>query len=147
MTNSNNRVSDLVHVRVSDCMHHGILSCPPDAPLAQVAAIIAGRGVHAVVVTDDHRGRPVGVVSDLDVVAAAVHGSDLTARQIAATEPLSVSSDESLHRAAQVMAEHRVAHLIVVDAAGGYPVGVLAASDIAAVSAGVPSEASAGEIR
>jgi CBS domain-containing protein len=146
MTNSNNRVSDLVHVRVSDCMHHGILSCPPDAPLAQVAAIIAGRGVHAVVVTDDHRGRPVGVVSDLDVVAAAVDGSDLTARQIAATEPLSVSSDESLHRAAQVMAEHRVAHLIVVDAAGGYPVGVLAASDIAAVSAG-PSEASAGEIR
>jgi len=147
MTNSNNRVSDLVHVRVSDCMHHGILSCPPDAPLAQVAAIIAGRGVHAVVVTDDHRGRPVGVVSDLDVVAAAVDGSDLTARQIAATEPLSVSSDESLHRAAQVMAEHRVAHLIVVDAAGGYPVGVLAASDIAAVSAGAPSEASGGEIR
>ena len=147
MTNSKNRVSDLVHVRVADCMHHGILSCPADAPLAEVAAIIAGRGVHAVVVTDDDRGRPVGVVSDLDVVAAAADGSDLTASQIAATEPLAVSSDESLQRAAQVMAEHRVAHLIVVDAASGYPVGVLAASDIAAVSARVPSEASSGEIR
>lgn len=147
MRNPKNRVSDLAHVRVADCMHHGILSCPADAPLAQVAAIIAGRGVHAVVVTDDDRGRPIGVVSDLDVVAAAADGSDLTARQIAATEPLTVSSDESLHRAAQMMAEHRVAHLIVVDAAGGYPVGVLAASDIAAVSAGLPSEVSGGEIR
>ena len=147
MTNLNNRVSDLVHVRVADCMHQGILSCPADAPLAQVAAIIAQRGVHAVVVTDDDRGRPVGVVSDLDVVAAVAGGSDPTALQIAATEPLSVSSDESLHRAAQVMAEHRVAHLIVVDAASGYPVGVLAASDIVAVSARVPSEASGGEIR
>ena len=37
------------------------------------------------------------------------------------------------------MTEHGVAHLVVVDAAGGYPVGVLSTLDIVAVYAGATS--------
>jgi len=55
---------------------------------------------------------------------------------VAANEPLAVSADERLHRAAQLMTEHGVSHLIVLDAAGGFPVGVLSTLDVASVYAG-----------
>lgn len=125
----------LTHVRVRDCMHHGILSCAADAPLGEVAAIMAKHHVHAVAVTGQDGLRPVGLVSDLDVAAAVASGDEPTALQAAATEPLTVSADESLHRAAQLLSEHGVSHLVVVDGASGYPLGVLSTLDIATVYA------------
>jgi CBS domain-containing protein len=136
MVNERNRVSSLRHARVSDCTHVGILSCASDAPLARVAGIMAER-IDVVAVTDHEGAWPVGVVSDLDVVAAAVGGTGPSALQAAANEPLAVSADESLQCAARLMAEHGVAHLVVLDAASGYPVGVLSTLDIAAAYAGV----------
>jgi CBS domain-containing protein len=73
--------ADLEHIRVCDAMHHGILSCTGD-------------------------------------------------------EPLAVSADERLPRAAQLMAEHGVSHLVVLDAESGQPIGVLSTIDIATVYAG-----------
>jgi CBS domain-containing protein len=140
MIHEQDKAAGLPRVRVSDCMHAGILSCAPDAPLAEVAGIMSEHRVHAVAVIDHAGGRPVGVVSALDVVAAAASGTAPTARQAAATEPLSVSGRESLHRAAQLMAEHGVGHLLVLDAAGGYPVGVLSTLDVAAAYAGLTTE-------
>ncbi len=126
----------LEHVRVSDCMHRGIVSCPPDAPLAEVAALMVKHRIHAVAVTNGNDSRPAGVISDLDIVAAAATGDAPTAREAAATEPLGVSADERLDRAAQLMSEHAVSHLVVLDAASGYPVGVLSTLDIAAIYGG-----------
>ena len=123
----------LDHIRVHDAMHHGILSCGPDAPLEEVAAIMAKHRVHAVAVADGRTRRPAGVVSDLDVVAAIASGNELSAAQSAATEPLTVSSEERLDRAAQLMVEHGVSHLVVLDAAGGRPVGILSTLDVATV--------------
>jgi CBS domain-containing protein len=48
MTNEQNSAPDLPRVRVSDWMHTGILSCTPDAPLAEVAGIMSEHRVHAV---------------------------------------------------------------------------------------------------
>jgi CBS domain-containing protein len=117
-------------------MHHGILSCSEDAPLSEVAAAMAKHRVHAVAITSGGSRRPVGVVSDLDVVRAAAAGAEPSAAGVAASEPLAVSADDSLHRAAQLMVEHGVAHLIVLDAAGGHPIGVISTLDVAAVYAG-----------
>jgi CBS domain-containing protein len=126
---------ELDHIRVHDAMHQGILSCTRDAPLGEVAGIMAKHHVHAVAFADPESSRPAGVVSDLDVVAAIASGGEPTAAQAAATEPLAVSSDERLDRAAQLMAEHGVSHLVAVDAASGQPVGVLSTLDLAAVYA------------
>ena len=125
----------LEHIRVRDCMHPGIFSCRPDAPLEEVAGIMAQHHVHAVAVTDGGRNRPLSIVSALDVVAALASGREPTAEQAAATETISVSSNEPLAGAAQLMIEHGVSHLVVRDAASGYPVGVLSTLDIAAVYA------------
>jgi CBS domain-containing protein len=125
----------LAHIRVRDCMHHGLLSCASDAPLGEVAALMAKHRVHAVALNAPDGLRPVGFVSDLDIAAAAASGEPATALGAAASEPVTVSADESLQRAAQLMSEHGVSHLIVVDAASGYPAGVLSTLDVAAVYA------------
>jgi len=80
-----------------------------------------GTDVHAVALTGADGLRPVGFVSDLDIAAAAASGEQTIARQAAASQPVTVSADESIHGAARLMSEHGVSHLIVLDAASGYP--------------------------
>jgi CBS domain-containing protein len=75
-------------------MHPGVLTCSADDSLQDVAAIMAGHRVHAVVITSSSADRPVGVVSDMDLVAAVAAGADCSALDAAATETLTVSADE-----------------------------------------------------
>lgn len=136
MTEPRTLTPALGHVRVRDCMHPGVFTCAPDDSLRYVATVMANHKVHSVVITNGGGDRPTGVVSDLDVVTALATGADCTASEAAATEPVSVSSHESLIGAAQLMSEHSVSHLVVVDRASGYPLGVLSTLDVAAVYAG-----------
>jgi CBS domain-containing protein len=140
MLESSPSTVSIEHVRAGDCIHHGILSAPGEAPLGEIAGLMARHRVHAIAITRGGSLRPVGVISDLDVAAALAIGADVTAAQAAATEHVSISAEQSLRHAAQLMAEHGVSHLIVLDAAGGYPVGVLSTLDIAVASVGLPTE-------
>lgn len=125
--------------RVGDVMHPGIVFCIPEAPLRTVAQIMAHRRIHAVVVSD--LDMPVwkhkwGVISDLDLIGAFdrdVHR--VTAAEIAVAEPATVEVGESLQRAARVMSERGVMHLIVVEPNGPRAVGVLSTLDLASVMA------------
>lgn len=96
---------------------------------------MAKHRVHAVVISGGDGERAEGIVSDLDVLNAIAARAQCTAGQAAATEPLTVSAETTVQAAAQLMSEHGVSHVVVVDAAGGYPVGVLSSLDIAAVYA------------
>lgn len=125
----------LTHVRVRDCMHTGVFTCAPDDPLRHVATMMTSHKVHSVVITTGAGDRPIGVLSDLDMVTALAAGADCTASEAAATETVTVSSHEPLMAAAQLMSEHGVSHLVVLDRASGYPVGVVSTLDIAAVYA------------
>ena len=121
--------------RVADAMHWGLVHCAPDATLREVATLMADAVVHCVVVIEDAGDRAAlwGVVSDLDLVAAA-GVRDLDAQSAggsAATPALAISPDDTLHRAAQMMTEHAAAHLLVVDEESRTPVGVLSTLDIA----------------
>lgn len=136
MTKPAGYLPQLRHVRVGDCMHQGILSCPGDAPLGEVAGVMARHRVHAVALTNGGSARPVGLVSDLDVVAAAASGEEPSAFQAAATEPLTISANESLAHAGQLMSEHRVSHLVVLDPASGHPIGILSTLDLIGAYAG-----------
>ena len=124
--------------RVGDAMHEGVLSCSTDTPLSAVAEIMAARGVHCVVVTESDDLGVWGVISDLDLVAAAgVRDLDAqSAGASAATPALTIHPGDTLQRAAQVMTEHAIAHLLVVDDTSGEPVGVLSTLDLARVLAG-----------
>ena len=54
-------------------MHRGVLTCAREASLSEVARVMAERSIHCVVVENDSGdGGPFwGVVSDLDLIAAA----------------------------------------------------------------------------
>ena len=58
-----------------------------------------------------------------------------TASWAAASEFLSVAPDEALERAVQMMVEHDVTHLVVVDPVDDKPVGVLSTLDVAGLLA------------
>jgi CBS domain-containing protein len=126
----------LAETPVSEVMRHGVLTCPPETPLPVVARMMAEHRVHSVVVTnlDGVSETAWGIVSDVDVLRAAPEGGEeLTASEIAATELLKVSPEETLEHAAQLMAEHEVTHLVVVS--GEKPIGVISSLDVAATIA------------
>ena len=71
-----------------------------------------------------------GVISELDLVgAASLADPEVPAGRVAATPAVVVGPDESLERAAMLMAEYQVTHLIAV-AEGGRPP-VVSALDLA----------------
>ena len=86
-----------------------------------------------------------GVVSDLDLVkvAATEDAGARTAGGSAATPALMVTPEETVRRAAQLMAEHEVAHLVVVDSETNRPVGVISTLDVAKAVSGTPGLAPA----
>jgi CBS domain-containing protein len=125
----------LAHTTVAEAMHSGVIACERETPLDEVAATMARKRVHCVVVdSGSGEGRePWGIVSDLDLVAAATvrELEEQTAGGTAATPILVVRPDDTLERAAQLMTEHTASHLVVVDPLTGRPVGVLSTIDLA----------------
>jgi CBS domain-containing protein len=134
----------LQRLRVVDAMHAGVIACPFETTLPTVARMMSTYRVHAVVVLA-HEGDELpggtlwGVVSDTDLLQAA-QGPDFdteTAQALAATPALTVASSESLDRAVQLMVEHEVSHLIVVERRSRRPIGVLSTLDVARALAGL----------
>lgn len=127
----------LERVRVRDVMHTGILTTDPSTPLRVVARLMAEQRVHAVAVADpDHARRPWGIVTDLEVAAAAAEEADETAGEAAKHDLLTVAAADPLSWAAQQMTEHGASHLVVIDPTTGHPSGIISTLDVAAAYAG-----------
>lgn len=120
-------------------MRLGVVSCPPDTPLREVARIMATYRIHSVVVTAMPKGAPLRVISAVDVAAGAAT-PDAPAHTVARTKVLTVNPENPLERAAQLMAEHDVAHLVVVQPHSGDPVGIVSALDVAGALAWAGTE-------
>ena len=122
---------------VADVMTEGLITCEPSAPLRAVARLMADHHVHSVFVFDDETAELWGIVSDLDLAAAAWADVDTqTAGESAVTPLVSVLRTDDLRHAAQLMAESGVSHLAVVDPMTERPVGVVSTLDIARAVAG-----------
>jgi CBS domain-containing protein len=129
---------------VADAMRPGVLSCPSDTSLRDVARIMAVHRIHCVVVGDIRAADgDWSVLSDLDLAGAVESATeDTTAGEIAATDPISLPPTATLDDAARLMAEHEVAHIVIVDPRSRAPVGVVSTLDVALALAGlVPAPA------
>jgi CBS domain-containing protein len=135
-THAKSVTANLERCSAGDYASNGILACSGDAPLAEVAGLMARNDVHAIVVVDDQAPEP-PIVSDQDLVAAIASGhfDELTASDVAGTEAVSILTDEDLGRAAQLLAEHRVSHLVVRNARRE-PVGIISTLDLAEAGSG-----------
>ena len=129
---------DFLRMHVADAMHRGVVTCARQTSLVTVAHMMASQRIHCVAVVaamPNGELKLCGVVSDRDVLAAAVCGdlSDDTAEGCGATEVMTVTPEDRLVGAAELMDEHGLTHLIVVEPGTMIPIGVLSTLDIATV--------------
>ena len=129
---------DLEDMRVSDVMHRGVVTCARRTSLVTVAHLMAANGIHCIAVVEtapDRTATLCGVVSDRDVLASVLAGDPVedTAQACAATEVVTVTPEDPLFRAAELMHEHGLTHVVVVETGTTTPIGVLSTLDIAAV--------------
>ena len=68
------RSPSLERTTVADVMHRGVVTCSPTTSLVTVAREMAAHRIHCVVVRTQDTDALWGVVSDLDLVAAAALG-------------------------------------------------------------------------
>jgi CBS domain-containing protein len=134
-------------LRVIDAMHPALITCSLESPLRTIARMMATYRVHAILVTShgDEKlpdGGLWGIVSDTDLLRAAEAGNvdEQPARTIAAQPVVTVATTEELARAAQVMVERDVSHLIVIEPRSARPVGVLSTLDVARALADFPEQ-------
>src|SRR5512133_2921756 len=105
--------------RLSEIMATPVETVHPDDNARQVARKLIERGVGAVVVIDEHN-RPLGIVSDRDLVArliVAEHGDpqQLTAAEVMKPDPTALSPDTFMYEAMALMQSRRLKYLLVVD--------------------------------
>lgn len=122
---------------VEHVMHHGVIDCPPQTPLREVAELMADNQVHCIVVDGlsrgPHGGEQLvwGIVSDVDLMRAAATGRmEEEAGHAAATEIVTIELGASVGQAAQTMAEHDCSHLLVTGS-DGRPRGIVSSLDVA----------------
>lgn len=128
-------------MRVREVMTRELVTCAAEVPLSEAAHLMAEHRIHSVVVLSSDPGDDPGwgVLSDLDLVAAAPWDSDdLTAGMVAASPRTVVPGDASLGAAAQAMAEYATTHLLVMEPDDARPSGIVSALDIAGAMAPPP---------
>jgi CBS domain-containing protein len=133
---------------VEDVMHPGAFTCFFETPLATVARLMAAHRVHCVVGFGDASAgdtRIWGLVTDRDVVAAAASDHvHRTAGTSAASEAVTIGPREPLRRAAEVMSERGLSHVLVVEPGSDRPLGILSTLDVAGVVGGVATSVKPG---
>jgi CBS domain-containing protein len=114
---------------VGKIMHHGLLTVPGAASIAEGALEMARQQVHCLLVPLID-GEGWGIFSERDLMDAIAGGdTSIPIGRVAATEVPTIAPEQSVREAAQLMSEHQCTHLIV--AAGGTATGVVSALDVA----------------
>src|SRR5262245_20772610 len=102
---------------VRDAMTERPRAASPETPINEIAAIMERDDVGAVPLVVDER--PVGIVTDRDIVIRAIApGKDprgMQASEIATGDLVVVRPDDDLSDALQLMARHQLRRLPVVD--------------------------------
>jgi CBS domain-containing protein len=110
---------------------HEICSLPPDAPVNDALALMAQKGVAAVLVISE--GTPVGIVSAKDYgVKVVLEGRSPRAvrlREIMSSPLITINPDADAAHALAIMTQHHIRHLPVIDK--GELAGVVSMGDLA----------------
>lgn len=125
----------LRHARVSDAMRPGVITCPPDTSMRDIARTMVTNHIHAVVVRGVAGGGGWGVVSDRDLLAIALGAEEADAGACASEVLVTVERDEPLEAACELMRAHGVSHVMVVDPRQNQPLGVVSTLDVAGIVA------------
>jgi CBS domain-containing protein len=117
---------------VSERMSTDVAPIPIDATLVEAAQLMRASGVGGLPMLDPDGAGCVGILTERDVVVRTLaEGRDARraiARDVATLEPVTCAPADDIDRAIELMREHQVQHLPVVE--GAKIVGVISLADI-----------------
>lgn len=121
--------------RVVDVMTRNLTVCLPDTDLSEVAHRMVEHDCGALPVVDSEwECRPLGIITDRDIVARAVAPgrsiSYLHAKDCMTPETITCPEDATLEECCQLMEDNQVRRILVVNSAGKC-VGIVSQADIA----------------
>jgi CBS domain-containing protein len=122
-------------MKVTDIMTKDPACCEPETPLQEVAKLMLVNDCGEIPVVDSRRTmRPVGVVTDRDIVVRCVaegkNPLEADAGDVMSSPVVTVTPDMDLDEVGDMMEEHQVRRIPVVDEAGAI-CGIVAQADIA----------------
>ena len=113
---------------VRDLMTVGVLTCPPETPIVDIARVLLEKDSEAMAVLDEE-GHAVGMVSQDELVKAYAQNDyeKLTAEDIMRAELAQLPPEIPLNAAAQIMQDQKLRVVFMTHHAGGieYPAAVL----------------------
>jgi CBS domain-containing protein len=106
-----------------------MLVAPSGTTVQRAAQLMAEGGMGAVLVVDDER--LVGIFTERDavfrVIARGLDAATTTLAEVMTASPYTISPELSFGQALQLMHQHRIRHVPVVE--GGKPVGIVSGRD------------------
>ncbi len=115
---------------VNDYMKTQVLTVDRNTSLKDIAIIMTKNNIGSVIVVDG--GKPVGIITERDVVKAIGNGKDLSAKaeEIMTTNLITVRQDSPITGALSLMRSYNIRHLPVVDDQGNLK-GIISIRDVA----------------
>jgi CBS domain-containing protein len=122
-------------MKVSEIMTKDPAVCEPETPLQEVGRLMVLHDCGEIPVVDSRRTmRPVGVVTDRDIVVRCVaegkNPLESDAGDVMSSPVMTVTPDMDVDEVGDLMEEHQVRRIPVVDEAGAI-CGIVAQADIA----------------
>lgn len=123
-------------MKVSEIMTTNPACCTPDTNLQEIAKMMLDNDCGAIPVCEDaNHKRPIGVITDRDITVRAVAKGDnplnMTAKSIMTKNVVTITRESAVEDCLNLMEEHRVRRIPVVDD-NGECCGMVAQADIAA---------------
>src|SRR5260221_14136059 len=125
----------------ADVMRPALSTVKPDDHVAAAAYVMKHAGATALVVVDDEQAkRPLGLITEADIVRAVADGKDVNdvrIRDLMTTDPTVITAAASVRGAAESMLAGHFRHLPVVD--NGGPIRVADIGGVSRALLGPPS--------
>ena len=124
--------------KVQDWMHRGVITCDPETPVTEIAAIMDARDISALVIVNAG-GDALGVISRTDLVNSRFiepymkHWRGLCAQHLMTKPAITVAPNTGIDEAVQLLNEKHIHRLVVVEKSAGHirPMGILSITDLA----------------
>jgi CBS domain-containing protein len=127
--------SNQTEVKIKDVMTSTVVTVGMTDPVDQIAKLMAKDDIGSIIVVDK-KGKPVGMVTDMDLVkrvtAKNLLPSKLSAKEVMTKPLVTIDSEMDVTEAARKMTQLRIRRLAVVDK--GKLTGIIAGKDIVRIT-------------
>lgn len=122
-------------MQIREMMSSQVATCNRNTSLQDVATLMIDNDCGMIPVVEENGSpKPIGTVTDRDIVIRSIakgkNPIELSAGDIMSQQPVTIRQDASDDEAEELMAQHQIRRLIVVDGSGDCA-GVLAQADLA----------------